>query len=253
MKVDVLGCGSAFSKRNNTSAILVIDEQNHQCLIDCGPTIPRAIWQRNIDINAIQAIYFTHIHPDHCSGLAALLNQWKSFNRSASLTIFCQTEQREPLQQLVQLATWPETSICFDIVWETIEDEFHWHNWQFKTAFTQHEISNRAVRISVDDAVLFYSGDGRPTEASRTLMQGADLAFQECASYKALDEDSSHGDFPNCVELIKTAGVARLGLYHCYDEAIESMQQNLYQYPEVFVSHDNLVIDLAKQSQLSLL
>jgi ribonuclease BN (tRNA processing enzyme) len=63
-------------------------------LIDCGPTIPRALWQRGGDINDIDVIYFTHVHPDHCVGLTALLNYWKSFSRQKPLVIYCQPQQR---------------------------------------------------------------------------------------------------------------------------------------------------------------
>ena len=40
MKIDVLGCGSAFSCTQNTSALRVIDADNKQWLIDCGLTVP---------------------------------------------------------------------------------------------------------------------------------------------------------------------------------------------------------------------
>lgn len=62
MKIDVLGCGSAFSCTQNTSALRVIDADNKQWLIDCGPTVPRALWQRGGEVNDIDAIYFTHVH-----------------------------------------------------------------------------------------------------------------------------------------------------------------------------------------------
>ena len=73
MKIDVLGCGSAFSCTQNTSALRVIDADNKQWLIDCGPTVPRALWQRGGEVNDIDAIYFTHVHPDHCTGRAGEL------------------------------------------------------------------------------------------------------------------------------------------------------------------------------------
>ena len=57
MKIDVLGCGSAFSCTQNTSALRVIDADNKQWLIDCGPTVPRALWQRGGEVNDIDAIY----------------------------------------------------------------------------------------------------------------------------------------------------------------------------------------------------
>ena len=74
MKIDVLGCGSAFSCTQNTSALRVIDADNKQWLIDCGPTVPRALWQRGGGVDDIGAIYFTHDHPDHGRGLPGWLS-----------------------------------------------------------------------------------------------------------------------------------------------------------------------------------
>lgn len=244
MKIDVIGSGSAFSKRNNTSSIRIIDCQKNQWLIDCGPTVPRAIWQRSIGVNDIQVIYFTHIHPDHSSGLAALINQWKSFNRTEPLTIFCQAEQQQPLKALVELAVWPETQVCFDIHWQDIADEFEWKHWHIRTANTQHEMANKAIRITADDKTLFYSGDGRPTAASQSLMKDVDMAFQECASFEALSNDSSHGDLPGCERLLVDTGAKALGIYHCFDEAIPSLLQAVRDIPDMFLSRDGLQLDL---------
>lgn len=107
MKIDVLGCGSAFSCTQNTSALRVIDADNKQWLIDCGPTVPRALWQRGGEVNDIDAIYFTHVHPDHCTGLTALLNHWKSYSRQKPVIIYCQPAQQPVLMQLAALANWP--------------------------------------------------------------------------------------------------------------------------------------------------
>ncbi|QUX94003.1 ribonuclease Z [Marinomonas sp. CT5] len=244
MKIDVIGSGSAFSTCNNTSAIKVTDCQQNQWLIDCGPTIPRAIWQRNIDVNDISVIYFTHIHPDHSSGLAALINQWKSFKRTEPLTIFCQANQQPSLQSLVSLAIWPETQLCFDIYWQDITDEFEWKHWQIRTANTQHEMANKAIRITIDGKTLFYSGDGRPTAASQALMRGADVAFQECASFTGLSSGASHGDFPDCERLLRETEVKALGIYHCFDDAIPSLLNAMANMPDMFLSRDGLQLDL---------
>jgi ribonuclease BN (tRNA processing enzyme) len=250
MKIDVLGCGSAFSQRNNTSAIRIIDSQKNQWLIDCGPTIPRAIWQRNIGVNDIQVIYFTHIHPDHCSGLAPLVNQWKSFKRTEPLTIFCQKEQREPLEALVALSIWPEKNICFEINWQDIHDVFEWKHWQIHTANTQHEIANKAIRVKIEQHTLFFSGDGRPTVASQKLMKNVDIAFQECASFNPLPEDSSHGDLQDCKRLLKETGVKALGIYHCFDEDTPNLYAALSETSNLFLSRDGLMIDLKEDNYL---
>ncbi|WP_028868103.1 MBL fold metallo-hydrolase [Psychromonas arctica] len=250
MKIDVIGCGSAFSKHSNTSSIRIIDSQENQWLVDCGPTVPRAIWQRDIGVNEIQVIYFTHIHPDHCSGLAALINQWKSFKRTEPLTIFCQTEQKEPLEALVALSIWPEKVICFEIHWQEISDSFEWRHWKIDTANTQHEISNRALRITAEQQTLFFSGDGRPTVASKKLMNKADIAFQECASFTPLPHNSSHGDLPDCERLLVETDVKILGLYHLFDEVIPKVSEVVQCIPRLFLSKDGLFIDLEDENYI---
>lgn len=248
MKIDVLGCGSAFSLQQNTSAIRVFDE-NHQLLIDCGPTIPRALWQRGGEVNEIDALYFTHVHPDHCTGLTALLNHWKSFQRSKPLIIWSQREQRPVLMKLASLANWPEERLCFEIVWRDSEPAWQWQGWQMRTAFTHHELPNLALRIEAEGQTLFYSGDGRPTPESIALMHGADLAFQECGSATPLPAHASHGDFPGCLALYEQLRLPRLGLYHCNDAALPALELTCTPWPGLFLSRDGLTFDLSLRAE----
>ncbi|MBF9002771.1 MBL fold metallo-hydrolase [Vibrio nitrifigilis] len=245
MIIDVLGCGSAFAKESNTSAILVQD-LNTTWLIDCGPTIPCAIWQRDMNINDIDVIYFTHIHPDHCAGLPALLGNWKAFKRTKPLTIFCQSKQQQALESLVKLASWPGSNLPFTLHWQSIEDQFIWDEWNIKTAFTQHEVSNRALRIDNGTNSLFYSGDGRPTKESQLLMKNVDIAFQECACFDALPEGDSHGDLPQCVRLCEQLTVPVLVVYHCWDEHLDAIRREVSQHRHLAVSRDGWTINLSQ-------
>ncbi|SHF97173.1 MBL fold metallo-hydrolase [Vibrio gazogenes] len=243
MRIDVIGCGSAFAKNSNTSSLLLDDHW----LIDCGPTVPRALFRRNVGADQIQAIYFTHIHPDHCAGVSALINNWKSFGRREPLTIFCQKEQQSALEFLVSFANWPSSELGFEIHWQEIIDSFQWNNWTIETADTQHEMPNKALAITTDGYKLFYSGDGRPTKQSIQLMRNADLAFQECASFQSLSDDSSHGDFFGCIELLAITQVKQLGLYHCWEEDLSDIKQQAGKIDKLFVSQDDLVIDLPQR------
>ncbi|MFC3025312.1 MBL fold metallo-hydrolase [Vibrio zhugei] len=245
MKIDVIGSGSAFATHANTSAMLVTE--NDQCwLIDCGPTIPRALWQRSLTVNAIDVIYFTHIHPDHCAGLPALLNQWNSFGRVKPLTIVCQPEQQVMLESLVTLSIWPKSEMRFEQHWCHTLPTMHWGTWTIHTAPTDHDVPNRAIRIANHQHALFYSDDGRPTDASIALMKNATIAFQECASFDSLPEGDSHGDLPQCIELSEALNLDYLCVYHCWDEYLEDIQARCAALPHLYVSQDNLVIDLDK-------
>lgn len=242
MKIDVLGTGSAYSTERNTSSILVSDKSGLSWLIDCGATVPRAIWQRELALDAIEAIWITHIHPDHCLGLTTLLNNWHSRGRRAPLQIWCQPAHQYQLQALVALSYWPETGLNYPLSWHHCEDQLQWQHWQLRSAFSQHEISNRALRIEVDGQALFFSGDGRPTPATVALMEGADWVFQECASATALSADSSHGDLPDALALRERARFGQLYLYHCNDGYCAEVERQLTGLAGVELAFDGMVI-----------
>lgn len=242
MEIDVLGTGSAYSIKRNTSSILVSDASKKHWLIDCGATVPRALWQRALPLDAIEAIWITHIHPDHCLGLTTLLNNWHSRGRRAPLQIWCQPDHQPELEKLVGLAYWPEAGLNYALSWHRCEDAMQWQNWRLSSAFSQHEISNRALRIEVDGQVLFYSGDGRPTPDTIALMQGADWVFQECASAASLPSDSSHGDLPDALALRQKADFGQLYLYHCNDAFCDEVEQRLATEPGVALAYDGMVV-----------
>lgn len=138
--------------------------------------------------------------------------------------------------QLAALANWPQADLGFTIDWQECREARTWQDWQIRTAPTQHELSNRAIRITIAGQTLFYSGDGRPTADSIALMAGAGLAFQECASVAATDDDASHGDFPSCLMLFRTLQLPAMGLYHCEDASLSALKQACQPWPGLFVS-----------------
>jgi ribonuclease Z len=88
LKITFVGTGSGKTnlKRNHSS--LLFSFNDYKLLIDAGDGISRSLIEANIDFNSINAILFTHLHPDHFSGLSALIVQMKMFNRNAPLQIY---------------------------------------------------------------------------------------------------------------------------------------------------------------------
>jgi len=249
MKIDVVGCGSAYSTEHNTSSIRAMDNTGLQWLIDCGATVPRALWQRDLGIDDIDAIYFTHIHPDHCLGLTTLLNRWHSRGRQKPLEIWCQGDHKPWLETLTQLAYWPEQQLNFQLSWHEAEPEFGWRHWQIRTALSQHEISNRSIRIDIDEHSVFFSGDGRPVAGNIKLMENADIVFQECGSLKALPDTSSHGDLPDCLALRDKVSFGLLCLYHCADHERAEIEQEIASIPDTMLVEERFLLDIGQIKQ----
>lgn len=68
MKVKVIGCGNAFSKRSFNQCLL-LSEDGRNMLIDCGQTINFALEFHKIREIDINDVYISHLHADHIGNL----------------------------------------------------------------------------------------------------------------------------------------------------------------------------------------
>lgn len=87
LKIKFIGTGSAkvSLKRNYTS--LLFQTSAESILIDCGEGTSKALLQQNIELNAIDKIIISHLHPDHFAGLAGLLTNFKLEGRNKPVHI----------------------------------------------------------------------------------------------------------------------------------------------------------------------
>lgn len=64
MKIQVIGCGNAFSS-NSFNQSFVLEEEGRRMLIDCGMQIPLALTTARYKATDIHDIYISHLHADH--------------------------------------------------------------------------------------------------------------------------------------------------------------------------------------------
>lgn len=76
LKLQMLGTGSAFAKRNyNNNALF--HSRDAKLLIDCGITAPLSLHQLGFNWGEIDACLITHMHADHVGGLEEFAFQMK--------------------------------------------------------------------------------------------------------------------------------------------------------------------------------
>ncbi|CAG9296241.1 MBL fold metallo-hydrolase [Celerinatantimonas diazotrophica] len=240
MKVEMLGIGSAYSRHWTTSA-LWIESSKYNWLIDCGPTVPRALWFKQIDLDQLDIIYFTHIHPDHCLGLATLVNYLHSHHRCQPLTIMAQHEQQPYLSSLLEMAS-IEEPLNFQIIWQDIHDQGIVGSQHYASALSHHPVANRSLLLKVDDLQLFYSGDGKPTAQTIKLIQQADLIVHECgnAALKA-PIANGHSHLSELQAIALTTADTPWRLYHCPDEHQSELSDALRSMPHMALAQETLL------------
>ncbi len=226
IEIDILGCGEAFDPDRANSAVLVTAE-GFRLLIDCGQGVPRAIWQRSDDANFIDAVYFTHLHVDHCGGLPALVDHMAARRRVKPLPILAPDDGLERVASALAFAAWPNADLPFPVPLLPATRQESIGPLRLATAQTDHAATNYALRLELGEASFFYSGDGRPTVASRALMAGARVAFHETQAPSGSTPTEGHADFETVTALLDSQSLGQLWLYHTEARADATFAQKL--------------------------
>jgi len=208
--VEVIGCGNAYDG-DQVNASLLVSEPGYQLLIDCGPTVPAALFRRQMAPNSLDAIYLTHIHPDHCLGLTSLLNWMDAKGRTKPLLIITQQDQWQPLAPLIRFAHLPQPNLGFELHWQRSETLQQLASWQVRTPATRHAVANLSLHLTSPSGwQLFYSGDGQLTEEGQQLASQSDWVFIEC---ETLMPHPSHGCWQQIAAMPRKVG-SQWRLYH---------------------------------------
>lgn len=88
MNITFIGTSSGKASVNRFHSSLLLSSEDYNLLVDTGDGISRALLINRISLNSINGIVFTHLHPDHFSGLPSLIVQMKMSNRTEPLDIY---------------------------------------------------------------------------------------------------------------------------------------------------------------------
>ncbi|MGQ9368368.1 MBL fold metallo-hydrolase [Azospirillum sp. ST 5-10] len=214
MDIRVLGVGEAADPDLPNSSVTVAAD-GFRVLVDCGHSVPPVLWRAHPGPDAVDAVVFTHHHPDHCFGLVPVLIRWTDQGRTGPLDVVTTRPGRRQLLQLLEAGSVdPDRGLSFPLRWHDVLETGRLGPFALATAPTRHALPNRALRFAHGGAVFAYSGDGRPTAESEALFRGADLLFHECYTVAPDPAQAFHAAFPMMADLPERLGVGALRLYH---------------------------------------
>src|SRR5262245_50971258 len=92
MKLVVLGSGTSVPHARRAAAAFWLETESGSILLDCGGDAPHRMAEENLDWPNLDAIWISHLHLDHCGGLANFLFATRAApqtrGRTKKLTIF---------------------------------------------------------------------------------------------------------------------------------------------------------------------
>ena len=217
-----VGTGEALDPALANTSMLVRGART--LLLDCGYSVPHALWRLTQDPDLLDGVWISHAHADHCFGLPALLLWMRLQGRARPLTLLGGPGSRARLEQVLELG-YPGSYAahkCYAIEFVEVaasvsEAATTWGPLTLRAAASTHSVANYAVRVEAPgQRSLMYSGDGAPTPGTRALARGVSTLVHECFSAAP---SRKHGDVDGCVALAADAGVEVLALLHFAAEA----------------------------------
>ena len=215
-----VGTGEALDPALPNTSVLLRGPST--LLFDCGYAVPHAFWRHCDDVRALDGIFVSHAHADHCFGLPALLLWMRLGGRERPLTLLCGPGTADKLEAVLELG-YPGSFAahkCYPIEIQRLRtgEPTRFRELTLTLATSAHSVPNCAVRVEAPGRRAWaYSGDGVPTPATRELYRGVDIVIHEC--FFAAGESRRHGVFTDLVAMSEELGVRHLALLHFAAEA----------------------------------
>ena len=204
MKIVILGSGSGMPSAERRCSAIWVGSGSRAFLIDAGEGAAQQIVRMKLDPNEVEAIFITHMHPDHASGLFMLLQFMNLSGRTHALSIF------------IPHGVFPGFSTVLPY-FQIFEKK-----WPFSMEF--HPLSGNR-NVSIDDFMLLPVGNdhlaGNQAEA-RSHSLG-------CDSYSFLFSDGNSGsvlytsDIPDFNRLENPSAKIDLLISECTHVSLESI------------------------------
>lgn len=106
--MDILFLGTSAGvptkSRNVTGTALLAESGRAWCLVDCGEGTQHRLLHTGLSLHALQAVFVTHVHGDHCYGLPGLLASAGLQGRTRPLPIVAPAGIREWLETTARLS-----------------------------------------------------------------------------------------------------------------------------------------------------
>jgi ribonuclease Z len=218
MKVEFIGVGEAFDETlpNNSQ---ILEWKNCRLLIDCGYSIPQALWKKHPDSEYLNAIYISHRHADHYFGLPSVLVRLAEDKRESPLTVLCAEGTKSTILEMIDYAyqgILPKLEFQIDIQEVTTARPLEFRNAKLEFALSSHPVKNFAIAVSADGRKYAYSGDGNFNNFTRGLYSSTSLLVHEAYSWDR--EVAGHANIREVVRMAQEQNVERLALTHIQRE-----------------------------------
>jgi ribonuclease BN (tRNA processing enzyme) len=221
VRVTVVGCSGSFAgPRSPASCYLVQAEHEGRTwnlALDLGAGALGAL-QRHLDPRDLDAIFLSHLHPDHCIDLCGLyvVQRYHPEGPSEPVLVYCPTGTQKRMSEAYGPDDMHPMDSEFDYRDHLDREPVVVGPFTVTPYAVRHPIEAYGLRVEADGAVLAYTGDTDECDSLLPLMHGAALVLADSAFVEGRDTlPGIHMNGAQCAQVATRAGgVGRLMLTH---------------------------------------
>ena len=227
MNLVVLGSGTSVFHARRAAAGFWLETESGSLLLDCSADAPHRMAEENLDWPSLDAVWISHLHLDHCAGLAPFLfgvrHAPQMRGRKKPLNIFgCLG-----LERLLRAIDDSHRYKLFEQSFPLEIKEFSARttppfeilpSLKTEVCATPHRPESLAIRVTdKSGTTLVYTSDTGFAEAIADFARGADLLILECSFYRNKPVPT-HLELADAMRVAQLAKPRRLLLTHLYPE-----------------------------------
>ncbi|QFZ17076.1 MBL fold metallo-hydrolase [Saccharothrix syringae] len=224
MLLTILGCSGSLPGPDGPASGYLVEADGCRLAIELGSGALAAL-QAHHDPFSLDALLFSHLHPDHCSDFTTLAVTRRYHTHPPYDTRERRLPVHGPAESPDRFArAYAETAE--ELLTTDLGDVFEFHAlvdrapfrvgpFEITPVLVDHPVETYGFRIATESATLAYTGDTGPCEALTTLAAGVDVLLSEATWTHAEDRPAGHHlSGVQAGDLAAAAGVGRLLLTH---------------------------------------
>ncbi len=218
MRLTIVGCAGSYPGPDSPASCYLLEADHEgrtwRVLLDLGSGA-LGVLQRHADPLAVDAVFLSHLHADHCLDLCGyyVLRRYHPDGPRPRIPVWGPVGTADRMARAYDLPTDPGMHEEFDF--RGYDAPVELGPFRVEAIEVDHPVPAYGLRVTADGVTLGYSGDTGPCAGLDEVARDADLLLAE-ASFHTRAENPPHLHLTgvDCGEAAARAGARRLMLTH---------------------------------------
>lgn len=222
MKLTIVGCAGSYPGPESAASCYLVEAEHDgrrwSIVLDFGNGALGSL-QRHCEVDELDAVFLTHLHPDHCIDLCSyyVVRNYDPLGRfPEKLPVHAPIGARERLTRAYAVDKPEDLGTAFDFVDLIDQQAVHVGPFVVTPYRVNHPVEAYGFRVESEGQVLAYTGDTDTCDALRVLERDADLVLTDSAFVDGRDDSMTgvHLSGSRAARAATEAGAKRLMLTH---------------------------------------